>query len=100
MEIFFDPAKSLKNEAERQLPFDKAIDFDWDTAISWDDDRFKYPERRILSIGFLGTRLHLMCFTPISEELVRIISFRKANKREVRFYEKASKEQAINDPRW
>jgi uncharacterized DUF497 family protein len=31
-------------------------------------------------------RLHVICFTPIDGG-VRIISFRKANRREVRYYE-------------
>jgi uncharacterized DUF497 family protein len=39
-----------------------------------------------VALGYLGERLHVVCFTPI-EGGVRIISFRKANAREKRRYE-------------
>jgi uncharacterized protein (DUF4415 family) len=35
-----------------------------------------YPEIRIIALGFLGVRLHVICFTLIDDG-VRIISFRK-----------------------
>ncbi len=37
-------------------------------------------------MGYLEARLHVLCFTPI-EEGIRVISFRKANKREINRYE-------------
>ncbi len=70
----------------RSLSFDRAGDFDWDTAIYYEDNRVDYPETRIIALGFLGMRLHVICFTPI-EGGARIISFRKANRREIRYYE-------------
>src|SRR3990167_10673497 len=91
MEIVFDHAKSLRNILERQLPFERAIEFEWDTAIYWEDTRFLYPERRIMSLGCLGDRLHALCFAQIEENIIRVISFRKANKRERARYEKARK---------
>jgi uncharacterized DUF497 family protein len=86
MKIDFDPIKSEQNVKLRFLPFDSAGDFDWETAIYYEDDRMDYPEDRIIALGFLGVRLHVICFTPIDGG-VRIISFRKANRREVRCYE-------------
>jgi uncharacterized DUF497 family protein len=86
MKIEFDPVKSEQNTRLRSLSFDKAGDFDWETAIYYEDERVDYPETRIIALGFMGVRLHVICFTPI-EGGVRIISFRKANKREVRYYE-------------
>lgn len=86
MKIEYDPAKSEKNERERGLPFASAADFDWETAIYREDERMDYPETRIIALGFLGVRLHMICFTPIDGG-VRIISFRKANRREIRYHE-------------
>jgi uncharacterized DUF497 family protein len=86
MKIDFDPAKSEQNTKSRSLPFDKSVDFDWEAAIYYKNERVDYPETRIIAMGFLGLRLHVICFTPI-EGGVRIISFRKANSREVRYYE-------------
>lgn len=87
MKIEFDPEKSSKNERERGLPFDLTADFDWATALYSEDERHTYPEKRFVAIGYLGGRLHVVCFTPINGG-VRIISFRKANSREVKHYEK------------
>lgn len=85
MKIEFDPEKSNKNKFERGLPFDCVTKFDWDTASYIEDIRYPYPERRFVAIGYLGERLHVICFTPIQDG-VRIISFRKANLREIRSY--------------
>ena len=90
MKIEFDSKKSEKNRQERNLPFERAYDFDWDTAIYTEDKRRQYPEQRFVTMGYLGVRLHVICFTPI-EGGARIISFRKANSREVKYYEKETK---------
>ena len=87
MKIEFDPAKSKKNAGSRGLPFELAETFEWEMAVFYEDSRSDYGETRIVALGFLEQRLHVICFTPIDGG-VRIISFRKANKREVRYYEK------------
>jgi len=92
MKIDFDPEKSKKNSHDRGLPFERAIEFDWETAIYREDTRNLYPEKRFVAMGYLDTRLHVLCFTPI-EGGVRIISFRKANLREVRRYENETTNQ-------
>lgn len=89
MEIAFDPAKSERNARERGLPFGLVRDFAWETAKTHEDLRFAYPERRFVSLGLIGARVFVVCFTPIPGG-VRVISFRKANAREVRSYEQAS----------
>ncbi len=86
MKIEFDPKKSQKNSSERALPFDLVEEFDWEEAIYLEDNRMAYPETRIIALGLLDLRLHVVCFTPI-EGGVRIISFRKANRREIKYYE-------------
>jgi len=68
MKIDFDPIKSQRNIKLRSLSFDRAGDFDWETAIYYEDDRMDYPEDRIIALGFLGVRLHVICFTPIDPE--------------------------------
>ena len=86
MKIEFDPVKSRKNASSRCLPFELAETFEWETAVFYEDSRSDYGETRIVALGFLEQRLHVICFMPIDGG-VRIISFRKANKREVRYYE-------------
>ena len=86
--IAFDEKKSSRNARERDLPFTLVEKFDFETASYEIDDRHAYPEMRIVALGLLGHRLHVLCFTPITEG-IRVISFRKANPRETRTYEKA-----------
>ena len=83
MKIEFDPEKSEKNRLQRELPFERAIEFDWENAVFFEDGRNLYPERRFIAVGYLDDRLHVLCFTPIAGG-VRIISFRKANEREAK----------------
>lgn len=100
MEIVFDPKKSLKNEVERQLPFEKVSEFVWGTAVIFEDKRFPYPEERFFALGFLNYRIHAVCFTQLDESYIRVISFRKANKREIKHYEEERKKEAANEQKW
>jgi uncharacterized DUF497 family protein len=86
MVIDFDLAKSARNASEQGLPFTLVSEFDWQGAVFSEDTRHPYPERRFVALGYVGERLHVVCFTP-NEGGVRVISFRKANDREVRRYE-------------
>ena len=85
MKIEFDPIKSQKNSDERDLPFDKVAEFNWETATIIPDNRHNYPEARFITTGFVGNRVHVVCYTPI-EGGVRVISFRMANSREIERY--------------
>ena len=86
MIIEFDDEKSRYNVTSRDLPFSRVIEFDWSTAKVMEDTRFNYPEKRYVATGLIGDRAHVVCFTPIQDG-IRVISFRKANKREVKYYE-------------
>lgn len=83
MKIEFDPVKSGKNAHERGLPFELVKEFEWETALVAADTRATYPEPRFVALGMIGARLHVVCFTPIPHS-IRVISFRKANDREVK----------------
>lgn len=85
--ISYDEAKSARNARERNLPFSMVESFNFGTACYELDNRNDYREARSLALGFLGHRLHVLCFTPVGEG-IRVISFRKANPREIRSYEK------------
>jgi uncharacterized protein len=94
VKIEFDSAKSEKNARERGLPFSLVERFDWAGAVYAEDVRRAYAERRFVALGFIGARLHVMCFTPIVGG-IRVISFRKANDREVRRYEEEKTDKQI-----
>ncbi len=83
-----DPKKEGRNIAERDLSLDLAEQLDWTTALIWEDKRKDYGEQRYCVLGFIEHRLHSVVFTP-RDGKPRVISLRKANKREVNRYEKS-----------
>jgi uncharacterized protein len=85
VKIEFDPAKSSRNARERGLPFELAADLDWDAAHTIADRRQSYGETRYLAFAPMQGRLHVVCYC-IRGDARRIISFRKANRREEKFY--------------
>lgn len=87
MRISFDPAKDDWNIRVRDLSFLAAAGFDFENALYAVDDRRDYGETRYVALGMLHDRLHVLCFVE-TDDGIRVISFRKANAREVRRYEK------------
>jgi len=84
----FDPLKSARNARERGLPFERAADFEWGHAVIVADTRREYGEARLVATGVLDGRLHVLCFVRILDG-IRVISLRRANRREVLEYEQA-----------
>lgn len=85
MRITFDPKKNADNIRDRQLPFDYVEKLEWSTALIVEDIRKDYGERRFRVFGYIEDRLYAVVFTP-REDAVHVISFRKANSREVKRY--------------
>ena len=86
VEIIFDPAKNARNVHDRGLSFERAADFDFETAIVVIDKRREYGETRYRALGLLDGRLHALVFVEMTSG-IRVVSFRKANLREVKQYE-------------
>ncbi|MBI5193254.1 MAG: BrnT family toxin [Nitrospirae bacterium] len=87
----WDEGKRQRTISDRGIDFADADRFEWDTANILTDDRGDYKEQRFVATGILDGRLYVIAFT-MRGETVRIISLRKANKREVRDYEENTKE--------
>ena len=85
MKITFDPKKNADNIRDRQLPFDDVVELDWSSAVIIEDVRKDYGERRFRVLGYIEDRLYAVVFTP-RKDAVHVISFRKANSREVKRY--------------
>jgi hypothetical protein len=83
VKITYDPVKNEWSIRERGLSFDRAAEFDFETATMWDEER-KGEVRRVAA-GYLDKWLHILCYRAHSDGL-RVISFRKANDREARKY--------------
>jgi uncharacterized DUF497 family protein len=86
--ISYDPAKNERNIRTRGLSFESAADFNFESALYAVDDRRDYGETRYIAIGMVHDRLHVLCFAETADG-IRVISFRKANVREVKRYAKA-----------
>ena len=86
MQITFDPAKNILNIELRGLSFEQVADFEFETALFSQDLRQEYGEMRLRALGYLGQRVHALVFVE-TELGIRVVSFRKANKREVSIYE-------------
>ena len=87
MRYTHDPKKLAANVANHRVWFQEAESFEWETATIAVDSRKHYGETRFVAHGYIGLRLHVMVFA-LRETSVRIISLRKANKREEKYYAK------------
>lgn len=85
--ITFDPDKNERNVRERDLSFERAAEFEFETDHVEADTRREYDETRYVALGWLRDRLHVLCFTELDDG-IRVISFRKANDREAKRYAK------------
>ena len=83
----WDKNKRVANIAKHGVDFADADLFDWASAFESQDDRAHYGEERFVAIGLIGKRLHILIYTKRGRA-IRLISLRRANKREKEFYEK------------
>ena len=85
MDIEYDHNKDAFNILKHGVSLADAAVIDWSTLRTGENLRFNYGEVRITGIGFIGERLYCVIYTTRGERR-RIISLRKANKREVKTY--------------
>lgn len=83
--IEFDPDKDAINRRKHGLSLAQAARLDIETAFVVPDKRRAYGEARLQAYGMIGGRLHVLAFT-MRGEVLRAISLRKANPREVKRY--------------
>ena len=82
----WNSTKAEANFADHGVAFERVKSFNWDTALFLDDTRHDYGEPRQIALGLIGPRVHVCVFTERGNAR-RIISLRKANRREVSFYD-------------
>ena len=89
MNLKFDPVKNAANLAKHGFSLLDATGFEWETAMVWPDKRRDYEEARLVALGYIGLRIMVVVFVDRPPEQAterRIISLRKANRREVKRY--------------
>ena len=83
MKLEWDEAKRQRTLQTRGLDFADVMQIEWETAISFDDDREDYGEERWVCLGLLRGQWVVVAYTFRGDAL-RVISMRKASRRERR----------------
>lgn len=86
MEFEWDEAKRQSNLTKHGVDFTDAAQVLADARFILDDTRRDYGEQRCLAFGEMKGLLFVVAFT-LRDGVFRIISARRANSRERRFYE-------------
>ncbi len=85
MEISYSSRKDQGNFIIHGVFLAEADKLEWDALIVEKDTRHNYGEDRMIGLAPIGERLFCVVFTD-RDKFRRIISLRKANKREVKHY--------------
>lgn len=85
MRIEFDPAKDIRNVRKHGLSLADSAKLQLEACFVVPDSRTNYGEERFQAYGRIVGRLHVLAFT-VRGDVLRAISFRKANQREEKRY--------------
>ena len=85
MRIEFDPTKDASNRLNHGVSLAMAAELDWDAAWVWVDERVDYNEMRMIALAPKTEILYCVAFVDRGD-VRRIISLRRANRREVKHY--------------
>ena len=86
--IEWDGPKNRSNLAKHGLDFGDAEKVFLGPCVTFVDDRFDYGEERFITLGLLAGRVVVIAHAPRGGDITRIISMRKANRREQKIYQK------------
>jgi uncharacterized protein len=85
MYLAFNPAKNRSNFSKHGVFLADAEKIDWTSLWAKPDHRIEYAEQRMIGFAYIGLRLYCVVFTD-RDDVRRIISLRKANRREIAHY--------------
>jgi uncharacterized DUF497 family protein len=88
----WDEAKRASNLAKHGIDFVDAMEMFAAPMFVKSDERKDYGEPRWQGLGIVQGRLMVVAYTKREPNTVRIISLRKANRREKDFYQDAIKD--------
>jgi uncharacterized DUF497 family protein len=88
--VEWDPVKAQTNLKKHQVSFEEASTvFDDPLFITFLDVEHSFEEERYITLGLSKAKRLLLIAHTERDEVIRIISARKATKNERRFYEEA-----------
>ena len=85
MKFEWDEAKHQTNLRKHRLDFADAETVFAGATFTFEDDRFEYSQDRYITLGLLRGMVVVIAHTE-GEEVIRVISMRKATKNEQRVY--------------
>ena len=88
MKTEYDANKDAANQQKHGVSLSLANLIDWQDVLCFVDDRADYAELREVGFAVIEQRLYVVVFVQRGDTM-RIISLRKANKRELKHYEQA-----------
>ncbi len=88
MQFEWDEAKNLENLRKHEIDFADVPEMFESPMLIGLDDRFDYGEDRWFGIGFLGNGVAVVVWTERKNNVIRIISARRANRYERQKLEK------------
>jgi uncharacterized DUF497 family protein len=83
----WDEAKNRSNFVKHGLDFADAERVLTGMCVTFVDSRFDYGEERLITLGPLAGRVVIIAHAPRGDDITRIISMRKANRREQKIYQ-------------
>ncbi|MGH8289332.1 MAG: BrnT family toxin [Steroidobacteraceae bacterium] len=93
MRIEYDPAKDASNRAQHGISLAAAERLDWDAMLMQVDDAENYGEERWIGIAPKGNGLYTTVYTVRGEDIMRIVSLRRATNAEIERYERQGQPQ-------
>lgn len=87
MQFEWDEAKNRINIQKHGIDFNDAVEMFKHPLLSGVDNTENYGEERWIGIGWIKNIIALVVYTERKNDVIRIISARKATKQEVRYYE-------------
>jgi len=91
MQFEWDEVKNLENIRKHEIDFADVPEMFEAPMLIELDDRFDYGEDRWFGIGFLGNGVAVVVWTQRQNDVIRIISARRANR-----YERQRLEQYLS----
>ncbi len=92
MQFEWDATKNLENIRNHKIDFTDVLEMFEGSMLIELDDRIDYGEDRWIGIGFLRTGVAVVVWTERQDDVIRIISARRANR-----YERKRFEQYLTD---
>ncbi len=85
MEIEFNPDKNIINIKKHGVSLAEGENLEWELLLAKQDTRYEYDETRMIGYAPIENRVFCVVYTD-RNSVRRIISLRKANRREVKKY--------------